>query len=80
MMQQALILASGATNPAADTLLASGLKPFIHKIIDLQRIDLGHRTIIGLLIECDPAHFSAIESDLVALGDANSLDIAMELL
>ncbi|MFM8204959.1 MAG: hypothetical protein ACKN8W_01195 [Actinomycetales bacterium] len=80
MMRQALILASGERNPEADTLLKQGLEPFVHKILDLQRIDLGHRTIIGLLIECDPAHLEAIESDLVTLGEQHLFDVALELL
>ncbi len=80
MMRQALILASGERNPEADTLLKLGLEPFVHKIIDVQRIDLGHRTIVGILLECDPAHFGAIESDLIAHGQKHSLDVALELL
>ena len=77
---EALILGSGAANPKAEEILRRALEPFVHQVKEVQRIDLGGRTIIALLIALDPNHFLAIESDLVASGEAAGLDVALELL
>ena len=76
---EALILASGSDCPNADQILRRGLDAFIHEILKEERIDLGGRTIIGVLIRIDPAHFDAIYHDLEEIGKQSGLDVAMEL-
>ncbi|MEY3430337.1 MAG: hypothetical protein RLZZ79_789 [Actinomycetota bacterium] len=76
---EALILASGSDCPDADQILRRGLNPFIHEILKEERIDLAGRTIIGVLIRIDPAHFDAIYHDLEEIGKQSGLDVAMEL-
>ena len=80
LQSEALILASGPLNLAADQIISDILKDFIHEIIEIQRIDISKRTIIALRIKCDPAHAKAIMDDLERMGAANNLDVAMELI
>lgn len=77
---RALILGSGPLNPAAETIVRSGLQPFVHEVLEVQRIDLGGRTIIALLVALDAAHFEAIAAELEVHGGRNNLDLAIELL
>jgi hypothetical protein len=77
LASKALILATGPDNPAADQIVSAALRDFVCEEIELQRIDLGGRTILALLIAHDPAHGEAIRSDLEQVGAKNSLDIAM---
>ena len=77
---RALIVGSGAANPGAEDLIRQILAPFQHRVIDVQRIDLGGRTIIGVEIALDLAHAGAISRDLSAIGVGSGLDIAMEIL
>lgn len=77
---KALILASGPSNPKADEIVREGLSGYRYEELELQRIDLGGRTILALLITLDPAHFDHIENDLVQRCSKNELDVAMELL
>lgn len=74
---KALILASGPDNPAADEVVTAALRDFVYEQIELQRIDLGGRTILALLIAHDRAHGEAIRLDLERVGTENNLDIAM---
>lgn len=74
---KALILASGPDNPAAAEVVSEALRDFVYEQIELQRIDLGGRTILALLIAHDRAHGEAIRSDLERVGAENNLDIAM---
>ena len=41
---------------------------------------MGGRIIIATLIDCDPAHLSAIEEELGSALASHSLDVATELL
>lgn len=75
----ALVLASGHELPGANQILEEALKPFIHQILEIQRIDLGGRTIIAMLVKIDPAHFDAISIDLETAGAKVGLDVAMEI-
>ena len=77
---RALIVASGNTNPGAESAIREILAPFQHQVIEVQRIDLGGRTIIAVEIALDPAHAEAITGDLGSLGGTYGLDIAMEIL
>jgi predicted amino acid-binding ACT domain protein len=76
---QALILASGAINPGADTLIFGALQPFVHEVIQTQRIDIAGHTIVAVLISCDPAHIKAIQNELLETLKTSGLDIAIEL-
>jgi hypothetical protein len=77
LTSKALILASGPDNPAAAEVVSKALRDFVCEKIELQRIDLGGRTILALLIAHDRAHGEAIRLDLEEVGAANNLDIAM---
>ena len=77
---RALILASGPTSPDASDVIDKALKDFIHQKGELQRIDLGGRTIVALEINIDPAHARAISEELETIGKRANLDIAMEIL
>ena len=77
LTSKALILASGPDNPAADEVVSAALRDFVYVQIELQRIDLGGRTILALLIAHDRAHGEAIRLDLERVGTENNLDIAM---
>lgn len=74
---QALILGSGPSNPGAHEAIAALLKDFVYEEIDSQRIDLGGRTIIGVLIAHDPAHEGAIRDEIEQGGINANLDLAM---
>ncbi len=80
MKRQALILASGRLNPEADMLIKKVLKPFVHEVLEQQRIDIAGHTIIATLIILDPAHADSILADLRAYGDSTELDFALEIL
>ena len=78
MKRQVLILASGPLNPSGDTLIFKALAPFVHEVIDKQRIDIAGHTIVAVLILCDPAHIPAILEDLRIAMDPHNFDIALE--
>lgn len=77
---RALILASGPTSPNATEIIDNALKDFIFEKGELQRIDLGGRTIVALEVKIDPAHALAISNELETIGKRADLDIAMEIL
>lgn len=79
MKRQALILASGPLNPSGDTLIFQALNPFVHEVVEKQRIDIAGHSIIALLINCDPAHAPAILKDLQDAMRPLNFDIAIEL-
>ena len=74
---RALIIGSGLENPKAGDLISDLLDGFVYEEIETQRIDLGGRTIIGILIALDPAHFDAIRNELENASLSNILDVAM---
>lgn len=78
MKRQVLILASGPLNPSGDTLIFKALAPFVHEVIDKQRIDIAGHTIVAVLILCDPAHIPAILEDLRIAMNPHNFDIALE--
>lgn len=77
---KALILASGPYSPGADQIVRAALQDYTYQELELQRIDLGGRTILAMLIALDPVHVIYIEEELIAKGSETGLDIAMELL
>ncbi|MEI6294806.1 MAG: ACT domain-containing protein [Actinomycetes bacterium] len=74
----ALILLSANDEPGVEASLRAVLEPFSLAIVDLQKIALRGRLIIGLLITCDPAHVRAIEADLLAFGESSGFDLAID--
>lgn len=79
MKRQALILASGPLNPSGDTLIIQALKPFVHEVLEKQRIDIAGHSIIAILANCDPAHVPAILEELQSVMQPFKFDIAIEL-
>ena len=79
LKDRALVLGSGPINPAAESVIRAGLEPFVHEVLEVQRIDLAGRTIIALLISLDAAHLQVIASELESHGARNNLDLAIEL-
>ncbi len=77
LISQALILGSGPDNPKAAEFIDGVLNDFVHETIESQRIDLGGRTIVAILIAHDPAHGDAIRDELEKAGPSFNLDIGM---
>ena len=74
---KSLILASGPENPGAAEVIRSVLRQFVFEELELQRIDLGGRTIVAILIAHDRAHTTAINRDLDGLLKSERLDVAL---
>jgi phosphoserine phosphatase len=71
-----LILLTGQDAPGAARGLFSSLSEFAIQIIDVEQIVINHRIILTLLITLNPAHQSAIETDLAVLSEKSGFDIA----
>ena len=74
---RALVLGSGPNNPNAGETIAKALDGFLYEVMDTQRIDLGGRTIIAVLIAHDPAHAESIGEQVKGASSADGLDLAM---
>jgi len=74
----ALILLSSKDSPGVEESLLAVLEPFTLKMIELQKIALRGRLILGLLIACDPAHVLAIEEDINAFSESSGIDVAID--
>ena len=74
---RAIILGSGPDNPKAKETIASALDGFLYEEIETQRIDLGGRTIIAVLIAHDPAHVEAIRDEVEGASSTDGLDLAL---
>lgn len=74
---RALVLGSGPSNPNAGETIARALQGFLYEVMDTQRIDLGGRTIIAVLIAHDPAHLEAIRDEVERASLTDGLDLAM---
>jgi len=72
-----IILASEAKAGVEQELLAV-LEPFSLTVVELQKIELRGRLILGLLIQLDPAHALAIEADLIEFAERTGYDVAMD--
>lgn len=79
MKRQVLILASGPLKPSGDTLMLQALIPFLHEVLEKQRIDIADHSIIAILINCDPAHIPAILEDVRKVMEPLKFDIAIEI-
>jgi len=73
-----LLLFSGVDRNGIAAGIFSALSPFSVKIIDLEQILIGDRTIFAILIELDPAHIDAIEKELSIAAASLDLDFAAQ--
>ncbi len=73
-----LLLFSGVDRSGIAAGIFSALSPFSVKIIDLEQILIGDRTIFAILIELDPAHVDAIEKELSMAAASLDLDFAAQ--
>ncbi len=73
-----LLLFSGVDRSGIAAGIFSALSPFSVKIIDLEQILIGDRTIFAILIELDPAHIDAIEKELSIAAASLDLDFAAQ--
>ena len=73
-----LIIVACADKPGVYEELAEVLEPFTLTIAKVEQIALRGRLILGVLIELDPAHALAVESDLVEFGERTGYDVAMD--
>ena len=73
-----LLLFSGVDRSGIAAGIFSALSPFSVKIIDLEQILIGDRTIFAILIELDPAHVDAIEKELSKAAASLDLDFAAQ--
>lgn len=73
-----LILLSTRDQGGVEELLQAVLAPFTLEILEVQRIALRGRLILGMLIAFDPAHALAIESDINDFSQRSGIDVAMD--
>lgn len=73
-----LILISGVDAPGVTQALFATLEPFAVTILDIEQVLIRGRLILTTLIALDPAHASAIESDLLDTTKRLGLDLAID--
>ena len=73
-----LILISGVDSPGVTQALFATLEPFAVTILDIEQVLIRGRLILTTLISLDPAHASAIESDLLETTKRLGLDLAID--
>ena len=73
-----LILLSGVDAPGVTEALFSTLAPFSAKVLDIEQVVIRGRLILTTLIGLDPAHASAIETDLMSTAELLGLDLAID--
>lgn len=73
-----LILISGIDAPGVTQALFATLEPFAVTILDIEQVLIRGRLILTTLISLDPAHASAIESDLLETTKNLGLDLAID--
>lgn len=71
-----LILLTGQDSPGAARGLFSSLSEFAIQVYDVEQIVINNRLILTLLITLNPAHQSAIETDLNLFAENSGFDIA----
>jgi phosphoserine phosphatase len=71
-----LILLTGQDSPGAARGLFSSLSEFAIQVYDVEQIVINQRLILTLLITLNPAHQSAIETDLNLFAQNSGFDIA----
>jgi phosphoserine phosphatase len=73
-----LILISGVDAPGVTQALFATLEPFAVTILDIEQVVIRGRLILTTLIALDPAHSSAIETDLIETTNKLGLDLAID--
>lgn len=71
-----LILLTGQDSPGVARGLFSSLSEFAIQVYDVEQIVINNRLILTLLITLNPAHQSAIETDLNLFAENSGFDIA----
>lgn len=71
-----LILVTGTDSPGITQALFDALSPFKIAVLDIEQVVIRGRLILTVLIELDPAHAPAIESDLELCAQNLKVDIA----
>lgn len=71
-----LILLSGIDAPGISSALFTTLEPFSITILDIEQVVIRSRLILTVLIDLDPAHAAAVESDLNECAKLLKVDIA----
>ncbi|MSY61058.1 MAG: phosphoserine phosphatase SerB [Actinobacteria bacterium] len=67
---------SGIDAPGISSALFSTLEPFSITILDIEQVVIRSRLILTVLIDLDPAHAAAVESDLNECAKLLNVDIA----
>jgi phosphoserine phosphatase len=73
-----LILISGVDAPGVTQALFATLEPFSVTVLDIEQVVIRGRLILTTLIALDPAHASAIETDLIEATNKLELDLAID--
>ena len=73
-----LILISGVDAPGVTQALFAALEPFSITILDIEQVVIRGRLILTTLISLDPAHATAIETDLIEATTKLGLDLAID--
>lgn len=73
-----LILVTGADSPGIAQALFETLAPFSLDIIDIEQLVIRGRLILTVLIKSDPAHSTAIDTDLTQFALKRGLDVAAD--
>ena len=71
-----LILLSGIDAPGISSALFTTLEPFSITILDIEQVVIRSRLILTVLIDLDPAHAAAVETDLNECAIKLNVDIA----
>ena len=72
-----LILLSGVDSPGISSAVFTTLEPFAVTIVDIEQVVIRSRLILTILIDLNPAHAKAIESDLNDCAQKLNVDIAI---
>ena len=73
-----LVLVSTTDDEGVQEKVLAVLAPFTITIIDLQKIQLRGRIILGILIGLDLAHAPAISADIDAFSQESGIDAAFD--
>ena len=72
-----ILLSTGDQNRVEESLRAV-LEPFSLEILEVQRIALRGRLILGMLITFDLAHAQAINADINEFSQRTGIDVALD--
>ncbi len=71
-----LLLFSGLDKSGIAAGIFAALSPFSIKVVDVEQILIGERTLLTILIELDAAHAESIETDLTEIARTLEMDFA----